>query len=248
MRPLIGIPTRSMVDDYYGVRYVGMGTYTYAVNQAAGAPILIPLDLAEEAERAIYERLDGLLLAGGVDIHPKEFGEEVHPQCGEIDPSRDWTELKLTRWALAKGKPVFGICRGIQTLNVAAGGTLYQHIPAQVENALTHDHKHGAPFNILAHSVELEPGSRVARGLGVTKLEVNSLHHQSVKDVAPGLRVTGRAPDGVIEAVEGTNNHFVAAVQFHPEWLLADDPRMLSLFESFVASAREYHEALALAH
>ncbi len=240
-KPLIGIPGRTITDAHRDVRYGMLATYTRAVDLAGGAPVVIPLQLSEETLCAIYAQLDGLLLAGGVDIHPKEFGEEVLPACGDIDPARDDTELRLTRWALAEGKPVFGICRGIQLLNVAAGGSLYQDISSQLATDVKHDYRI-PEAQVFAHSVELEPGSVVARALGVTRLEVNSLHHQALKEIAPGLRVTGRAPDGMIEAVEGTNWHFVMGVQFHPEWLLDEDARMVKLFETFVVSARAYHD------
>ncbi len=239
MKPLIGIPSRTILDPAAGPRYGVLATYTRGVDLAGGAPILIPLGLSEETLSSLYARLDGLLLAGGVDIHPKEFGEEVLPACGDIDTLRDETELRLTRWALAEGKPVFGICRGIQLLNVAAGGSLYQDIYTQ---GVTHT-RHDFPLsrsNALAHVVELEPGSQVAQALGATRLEVNSLHHQALKQVAAGLRVTGRAPDGVVEAVEGTNGRFAVGVQFHPEWLLDEDARMVGLFKIFVESAKDY--------
>jgi putative glutamine amidotransferase len=237
MKPLIGIPCRTLVDANKDVRYGTLSTYTRAVEVAGGAPILIPLQLSEETLRAIFAQLGGLLLAGGVDVHPKEFGKEVLPACGEIDTARDATELHLTRWALADDKPVLGICRGIQLLNVAAGGSLYQDIGAQVETNLKHDY-HVADAQVLAHPVEIQPDSRVAHALGATRLEVNSLHHQGVKDIAPGLHVVARAPDGIVEAVEGSDGRFVVGVQFHPEWLLDDDARMVKLFEAFVASAR----------
>ncbi len=243
MSPLIGIPTRSVIENGETVRYAGLATYTRAVNLAGGAPVLIPLDLAEEAQRTIFHHLDGLLLAGGVDVHPKEFGEEVEAFCGEIDLARDETELRLTRWALAENKPLLGICRGIQMLNVAAGGSLYQDIAAQAAGSLEHEHKKGEPYHKLAHSVELDPESRVARALGVTRLDVNSLHHQSVKTVATGLQIVGRAPDGVIEAIEGLDGSYVVGVQFHPEWLLPYDARMLGLFQSFVEQARQHRVA-----
>jgi putative glutamine amidotransferase len=147
--------------------------------------------------------------------------------------------LRVTRWALADGRPIFGICRGIQMLNVAAGGSLYQDIPAQIQTEQNHSYRQGDPYNLRAHPIELDPDSRVARWLGTPKLQVNSLHHQAVKKVAPGLRVTGRAPDGVVEAIESADDRFRVGVQFHPE-LLDDDARMLNLFKAFVESAREY--------
>lgn len=240
MAPLIGIPCRSETKDG-GTHYAMRATYVRAVELAGGAPVLIPLQLAEETLRAILARLDGLLLAGGVDVHPKEFGQVVEPFCGDIDAARDETELRVTRWALAEDKPVFGICRGIQLLNVAAGGDLYQDIPAQLQTEVWHQHRPGDPYNRLAHAIEIQTASRVARALGATRVEVNSLHHQALKQVAPGLQVVARAPDGVVEAVESADGRFVVGVQFHPEWLL-DDARMVRLFEAFVASARAYHE------
>lgn len=239
-RPVIGIPARSVVDANNGFRYSGIPlTYSNAVERAGGAPILIPLHLSEETLQAIYSRIDALLLAGGVDVHPKEFGEEVEAFCGEIDTARDETELRVTRWALADGRPVFGICRGIQMLNVAAGGSLYQDIPAQLQTTQNHSYRSGDPYNLRAHPVEIEPGSRVARWLGTPEILVNSLHHQSVKQVAPGLRVIARSPDGVIEAVESEDDRFLIGVQWHPE-LMEDDERFGKLFEAFVESARAY--------
>ena len=242
LRPVIGIPARSVVDSSNGFRYSGIPlTYSSNVERAGGAPILIPLHLSEDTLKAIYSRIDGLLLAGGVDVHPKEFGEDILPFCGEIDTARDETELRVTRWALNDGRPIFGICRGIQMLNVAAGGSLYQDIPSQIETEQNHSYKQGDPYNLRAHPIELEPTSRMAQWLGTSHIQVNSLHHQSLKNVAPGLRVIGRSPDGVVEAVESTNEQFRVGVQFHPE-LLEDDERMLNLFRAFVESAREYRD------
>lgn len=243
LRPVIGIPARSVVDSNNGFRYSGIPlTYSSNVERAGGAPILIPLNLSEATLQAIYGRIDGLLLAGGVDVHPKEFGEEVLPFCGEIDTSRDETELRVTRWALNDGRPIFGICRGIQMLNVAAGGSLYQDIPSQIETQQNHSYVQGDPYNLRAHPIELEPDSRMAQWLGTSQIQVNSLHHQALKKIAPGLRVIARSPDGVVEAVESTTNEFRTGVQFHPE-LLEDDTRMLNLFKAFVESAREYRDS-----
>ncbi|GIL15699.1 MAG: gamma-glutamyl-gamma-aminobutyrate hydrolase [Chloroflexota bacterium] len=242
LRPVIGIPARSVVDSNNGFRYSGIPlTYSSNVERAGGAPILIPLQLSQATLKAIYARIDGLLLAGGVDVHPKEFGEEIEPFCGEIDTSRDETELSVTRWALADGHPIFGICRGIQMLNVAAGGSLYQDIPSQIKTEQNHSYIAGDPYNLRAHPVELEPTSRMAQWLGASQLQVNSLHHQALKKIAPGLRVIGRSPDGVVEAVESDNELFRVGVQFHPE-LLEDDARMLNLFKAFIESAREYRD------
>ncbi len=241
-RPIIGIPARPITDSSNGFAYSGIPlTYSDCIERAGGAPILIPLNLSKDSLRAIYSQIDGLLLAGGADVHPKEFGEEVLPVCGEIHADRDATELRVTRWALADGLPIFGICRGIQMLNVAAGGSLYQDIPSQLQTDLSHTYRKGDPYNLRAHPVEFAPDSRIAQWFGTTTIDVNSLHHQSLKKVAPGLRVIARAPDGIVEAVESEDERFIVGVQFHPE-LLDDDARMARLFEAFVQSAREYRD------
>lgn len=237
MKPLIGIPCRSIPDASQNVRFGVPGTYTRAVDLAGGAPVLIPLQLGQETLSSIFEKLDGLLLVGGFDIDPKEFGENVLPECGEIETDRDATELALTRWALADSRPILGICRGIQVLNVAAGGSLYQDIASQVATNVKHDYGN-REGHLLAHEVDVEPNTRVSRLLGADQVKVNSLHHQSVKQIAPGLRVVGRAPDGIVEAIESADDRFVVGVQFHPERMLDSDARMLRLFEEFVASAR----------
>jgi putative glutamine amidotransferase len=234
LKPLIGIPTRTQ-DEGDLRRYTGLATYTRAIDLAGGAPVLIPLGLNDDTLRAIFSRLDGLLLQGGVDIHPNEYGESVEPYCGEIDPERDRIELTISRWALEGQTPILGICRGIQTLNIAGGGSLYQDIPAQLEDKLTHQHIKGNPYDYLAHTIEIDPDSRLAHALGTTQLQVNSLHHQGLKQLAPGFHIVARAPDGIIEGIE-TNDpkRFVLGVQFHPEWMIDSDARMLGIFKTFV--------------
>lgn len=238
-KPLIGIPCRSIPQNKRSLRFGILATYTRAVDLAGGAPVLVPLQLEEETLRSIFARLDGLLLAGGADIHPNEFGEEVLPGCGKIDEARDATELSLTRWALAAKQPIFGICRGIQVLNVAAGGSLYQDISSQLTTDMKHDYQ-DSDAHVLAHTVDIQPESRLARAMEATRVEVNSLHHQSVKGIAPELQVVALAPDGVVEAVEARDDRFAVGVQFHPEWLMDEDARMKRLFEEFVMSAGEY--------
>lgn len=237
MKPLIGIPTRTQTIDHI-VFHSLASTYTRALELAGSAPILVPLRLDEETLRAIFAHLDGLLLAGGIDLHPSEYGEEVEPFCGNVDPERDAVELRLTRWAMEKAMPILGICRGIQTLNVAAGGSLYQDIPAQIENSLHHSHRQGDPYALRVHPIEIAPRSRLAHALGETRVGVNSLHHQSVKQVAPGFHIVARAPDGVIEGIEANAGRFALGVQFHPEWLI-DDARMVRLFQEFVQASRK---------
>lgn len=242
MKPLIGIPTRTQVDGDL-IRYSALATYTRALDLAGGAPVLIPLNLGDDTLRTIFERLDGLLLQGGVDVHPREYGEDVAPYCGEIDAARDATELCLTRWALHARRPILAICRGIQLLNVAAGGSLYQDIAAQVPNALPHPHVQGNPYAFRAHTITIEPESHLARALGTTQFGVNSLHHQALKQIAPGFRVTARAPDGIVEGIEAEDaRHFALAVQFHPEWMIDEEPRMLGIFQAFIRAMENRHE------
>ncbi len=235
MRPLIGLPAdqRTLDDVLY---YALPSTYTRALELAGAAPVLIPLQLGSESLRAIFSRLDGLLLAGGVDVVPQEYGEETQSYCGEIHPARDAVELELVRWALEWKMPLLGICRGIQVLNVAAGGTLYQDISSQIRNSLHRPRRPGDSLSQRVHSITVDPRSILADALGGTQIAVNSMHHQSVKQVAPGFRVVARAADGVIEAIEPEDDRFVLGLQFHPERLV-DDSRVLNIFRVFVERA-----------
>lgn len=180
---------------------------------------------------------------GGHDVDPAHYGEERHPLCDKTDPPRDWTELTLSRWALAEGKPVFGVCRGIQVLNVACGGSLYQDLGSQFPGAIKHDYFSSTtefPRDHLAHAVQVEPASRLHRLLGTERCQVNSMHHQGIKKLAPGLTASAFAPDGLIEGVEAPGERFVAGVQWHAEEL-ADHPAMRHLFSGFVAAASREH-------
>jgi len=240
MKPIVGIPSafQEPQSKFGGGASVVPQSYLRALEIAGGVPLLMPITDQESTLQALYSRLDGLLLAGGVDIDPVRFGESPHPELGKVDAQRDWVELTLTPWALADGLPVLGICRGIQTLSVAAGGSLWQDIATQVPGALQHTYYPDYPYSRLSHSVQLEPDSRLADFLGDLELEVNSLHHQAVKDAGTGLWVTARSPDGIIEAIEGDGEAWVVGVQWHPEWLLDDDPRMRHLFEAFVIACQ----------
>ncbi|GAB4400505.1 MAG: gamma-glutamyl-gamma-aminobutyrate hydrolase family protein [Anaerolineales bacterium] len=239
--PVIAIPCRHDASGrHHQLPMQGMGqAYLSAVIAAGGVPVLLPLGLDEPRLLRALDRTDGLLLAGGEDIAPARFGEEPHPNLGTVDADRDAAEVALARRALEAGLPLLAICRGIQVLNVAAGGTLYQDIPSQVPGALKHNCFYPEyPRDHIAHTVAVAPDSRLATILGRdVAVPVNSLHHQAVKAVGAGLRVVAQAPDGIAEAMEGTGGAWVLAVQWHPEELAPSRPDMATLFRAFVEAA-----------
>lgn len=244
MTPLIGISCGTFHDrDWCPPSYGHRKTYVDAVLRAGGVPLLIPPLLDATALRAIYDRLDGLLLAGGGDISPNHYGDQPHERLGVIDLPRDMAELRLARWATADHKPLLGICRGVQLINVALGGSLYQDIPSQIGSTIDHNESYAREdWTFLAHTMTIAPDARLARFLGTTDLMINSLHHQAVRRVAPGLRAVAWAPDGVIEALESEDTRFIVGVQCHPEALQAEtDPRWQGLFAAFVESCRDMH-------
>jgi putative glutamine amidotransferase len=179
-----------------------------------------------------------LLLPGGGDIDPVQYGEARNEKCHQPSAERDGTELALARWAMDGGMPLLAICRGIQVLNVAMGGSLFQDIQSQIPGAERHDWYPNYPRDRLSHAVAVNPGTRLARIAGAISLPVNSLHHQSIKDLAPGLVETGRSPDGIIEAVEAPDHPFAIGVQWHPEELAGRDARAQRLFDSLVEASR----------
>ncbi len=240
MPPLIGITGRTLYDEVWCPPILGTRQgYTDAVIQAGGLPVVFPPVTEMATLRGLFERVDGIILTGGVDIAPALYGEEAHPRLGAVHAERDSAELPLARWAAAEGKPVLGICRGIQMLNVALGGTLYQDLETQRPGPIDHEvsYKHEC-WERLDHSLTLLEDSRLAELLGGTRVEVNSLHHQAIKDLAPGLRIVGHAPDGVVEAVEGTGKGFVIGVQCHPEALWQEaDIRWRNVFRALILAA-----------
>lgn len=237
-RPLIGITSRrdQTMSPVVLPTFALSQAYVKAVSFAGGAPLMIPLTSGEELLRSVYEGLDGILLSGGGDISPHLYGEEAHQSVWGVDEDRDAVELALARWALAESKPLLAICRGIQVMNVAAGGNLYQDILSQVPQAIEHVYYPGYPRNYIAHPVRLLPGSFLARIIGAGEIGVNSLHHQSARVVAPGLIKVAEAPDGVIEGLEKPDHPFAIGVQWHPEELTDHTP-MRRLFEAFVSAA-----------
>jgi putative glutamine amidotransferase len=214
-----------------------MSTYVDAILGAGGLPVLIPVALPAEDLAQLYGELAGLVLPGGGDVDPRHYAAAPHPATYSIDDDRDRVELYLTRQAVADRKPFFGVCRGIQVLNVALGGTLYQDLPSERPGALPHYFRapEFAPDH-MAHTIQVEEDSLLARCLGAPIAQVNSRHHQAARDVAPGLTVVARAPDGVVEALELPGHPFALGVQWHPENLQAE-PGMRGLFEGLVQAA-----------
>lgn len=193
------------------------------MREAGGEPVLL-----SPAERSVVG-LDGLLLPGGWDVDPGLYGEAPAPELGPVDPDLDRAEIHLVREAHDAGLPVLGICRGQQVINVALGGTLLQHLPEH--DVREHGRRH------LAHTVRIAPGTELAEAVGGAQMEVNSLHHQAVRDVAPGLTPAAYSDDGVIESLQDEEGRIVA-VQCHPEELVTDLAWAKTLFERFIARAR----------
>jgi putative glutamine amidotransferase len=213
--------------------------YVRAVQDAGGLPLILPAALRPEWAQEALSLLDGLLLSGGGDIDPQRYGQEQAPQVAGVDPERDRSELALVRDALQVGKPILAICRGIQVLNVALGGTLHQDIASEIPRALRHRPAAGEDRDAPTHLVEISAGSRLASILGGTQARVNSFHHQAVCDPGRELVVTARAPDGVIEGLEHRTHAFCVGVQWHPEIARGNQEGMERLFAAFVSAAAQ---------
>ncbi|MDI9260249.1 gamma-glutamyl-gamma-aminobutyrate hydrolase family protein [Alicyclobacillus sendaiensis] len=209
--------------------------YARGVERAGGLPVVVPY-LADEASAIeLGMRLDGLVLTGGNDVDPNLYGQEPLQGLGALEPERDRLEMLLVQVMRREQKPVLGICRGMQMLNVVLGGTLYQDLPRQWKGKIQHSQK--APRNACTHTVKLKPGSRVAQCYGKTAIRVNSFHHQAVKDLAPLLKPVGWDSEGLVEAAESDGRWPVVAVQWHPENLWREDEGAMALFHWLVEAA-----------
>ena len=209
--------------------------YIKAVRIAGGVPLIIPIT-GDEAELAvILKNLDGVILTGGEDVEPARYGETPHPCLGKVYLERDDFDIKLIRMAVRKGLPVLGICRGSQVMNVAFGGTLYQDIPSEFPDSQI---KHrSSDNNVEKHAIKLTEGTKLHRLLGES-VSVNTMHHQAVKDVAPGFVIAAVSEDGVVEAIEKTGAPCVIGVQFHPEVFVANgNNSLLPIFTHFIKTA-----------
>jgi putative glutamine amidotransferase len=237
-KPLVGITCHSFASSI--PRSAVVQCYVDAIEATGGAPIGIPMGLSGASLARIYGLLDGVLLPGGDDVDPRRYGEEPHPKLGLVDPDRDELEITLARWAMNDDKPNLGICRGIQVLAVAAGGTLFQDLPSQWTAGCPHDvREFGTEF--LAHGIAVERDSILFRAMGSESLAVNSLHHQAVRDVPSGFVVSALSDDGVIEGIEARDRTFTLGVQCHPERMWdTTAPDFKRLFEAFVSAASRY--------
>ena len=236
--PLIGVSTSISVGKYPERAYVNTA-YLRAIQQAGGIPLLLPPPLDPDPLAVLWQRLDGLVLTGGDDIDPARFGEAPHPRTTGVSESHDTLEIALVHRALEDDVPLFAICRGLQVVNVALGGSLYQDIADQTGSAIEHSQKERRDQPTHAVKVMGE-GTRLGKILGALELNVNSMHHQAIKKLGKGLREVGWAPDGVIEAAElEDSQRFLVGVQWHPEELVGRDPAARNLFASVVDEARK---------
>lgn len=212
--------------------------YVDSVVAAGGAPLILPCHSDGEAIAAALDVADGLLLTGGGDVMSLAYGEEPHPTCAHQDPIRDEMEIEAVRVAVALGLPILGICRGLQVLNVALGGTLVQDVASQVNDAVKHYNSPLSPA--LAHTVDIVEDSLLAQVLGRTSIAVNSYHHQAAKDIGEGLRANCWAKDGVVEGLEASAGRLILAVQFHPEEVALSHSDFLALFQWLVRESSAY--------
>ena len=239
MKPMIGI-TCGHTSDADGRYYVNE-PYVRCIEAAGGMPFLLPALKDDNDIKGLLQHVDGVLLPGGADIDPGHFGEEPLQGLGTIEPERDRLELSIARLALEWEIPILGVCRGIQVLNVAAGGSLYQDIPSQI-NGQHLQHSQKAPRWYATHTLNIEPGSLLEQVLGTVRVKVNSFHHQAVKIPAAGFSITAKSRDGVIEGLESHSHRFACGVQWHPELMVGHYPKQLELFRQLVKSAANFGE------
>ena len=239
MRPRIAIPLPHSGDPEYALRAIPQ--YERAVELSGGEPVRIPLDRTPAEVMKLIERCDGVLLPGSkADVDPAKFEAPKHPKTEAADPKRDTVDELLLQDAYNMHKPILGICYGLQILNVYRSGTLVQHIESAV------NHEAGRKVAV-AHQVEIEPGSRLAQIVGSGGIPANSSHHQSAEVVGDGLKVVARCPsDRIIEGLEGTSpDHFVLAVQWHPERSFDEDASSQAIFRALIDAAQQKHAELA---
>jgi putative glutamine amidotransferase len=238
MRPFIGITCSRRIVEGWAPHPIGdtidytFEEYSRAIRHCGGAPVLIPIAQSRETLQTILGQINGLILSGGPDIHPKSYDEQPLPELGEVDEDLDRMELQIAKMAFQTNLPILAVCRGVQVLNVASGGTLYQDIPTQVQDSI--NHVQNVDKTIQTHTVRIERETLLHRILRRTEIWVNGKHHQAIKHLASDFIVSARAKDGIIEAIEHPSKRFVLGVQWHPEGTWEKDPYSKKLFHAFV--------------
>lgn len=234
MKPMIGIV--SLYDEKLESYWMLPG-YAKGLEDAGAAPVILPLTEDPEALAQYADTFDGFLFPGGHDVDPDFYRAESREKCGVLCPERDRMEEKFFPLALKTGKPLLGICRGIQLFNVMLGGDLYQDIPTDYPSDV--EHHETEPYDKVAHMVTIEKNTPLYEAVGVTEMGVNSYHHQGIKNLGKGLQVAAKAPDGLVEAVYLPEHTFALAVQWHPEFSRLSDENSRKIFRAFVAACQK---------
>ena len=236
-RPLLGI-SPDVEGEAEASRYVVKTAYAEAVLRAGGLPLVLSVSADASVVDAYLDRVSGVVVTGGAfDVPPEAYGQAARDGLGPLKPSRTAFETLLLQAALRRKLPILAVCGGMQLLNVVLGGTLYQDLARELPDAKEHEQRNAR--SQPSHPVDVRDGSLLAEVLGRGQLMVNSTHHQAISQLAPSLRVSATAPDGVVEAVESTEHPFALGVQWHPELLLQSTPLQLGLYRALVQKARE---------
>ena len=234
MKPIIAIV--SLYDEKLESYWMLPG-YAQGLEAAGAVPVILPLTTDQEALERYAQTFDGFLFPGGHDLDPALYGQNPTDQCGTVCPQRDSMERKLFPLALETGKPMLGICRGIQLFNVMLGGSLYQDIPTECPSDV--EHHETPPYDKVAHQVQVEEGTPLFEAVGVREMGVNSYHHQGIKTLGKGLKVAAKAPDGMVEAVYLPDHRFALGVQWHPEFSRLSDENSRKIFSAFVRACQK---------
>lgn len=213
-------------------------TFMRAISAVGGIPVVLPLEASEADIEQLAETLDGFLFTGGPDVHPLLFGEETHPKCGNVSPERDSMEMALITSAMQLQKPVLGVCRGIQLLNIALGGDIYQDLSSQSPEHASVCHDQPFDYHTPCHTVDVVSGSLLAEITGEESLLVNSMHHQAVRELSPCLSACAYAPGHLTEALEYPGYPFFLGVQWHPEYMWNRQPEQKKIFQAFVEACK----------
>lgn len=235
-KPMIGLTSSYEKNDKSNFVFTNH-SYLDAIRRFGGIPLIIPSEGIDEELERLVDLCDGILLTGGDDIDPALYGEELLNDTVQLSPDRDRAEKKVCDLAVEKKLPLFGICRGMQFLNVYFGGTLYQDIPSQIETAI--NHRMEPPEHRTCHQCVIDPVSPLYALIGEEVIGVNSHHHQALKDIAPGFEVMGRCQDGIVEAICDPRESFVWGVQWHPEKIWDIETSSAKLFEAFISACKK---------